>query len=548
MPSIEIGNRSKLYCLVALLMAGFFLYPLRAQVSNPVPDTIQPADFTLILEDLVQLPGGTSPRARLNMLREADDGTGRLFVVDLNGLLYTIQGTSWDLYLNLRSEFPEFISAPGKGTGFGCFAFHPEFRTNGIFYTSHAENAGSGDPDFTPAEFDNIAMQWVVYEWQADVPTANRFEGTRREILRMDLPDVLHGIQEIAFNPVAQSSDEDYGLLYICIGDGGSSKNFQDGNLQSKSSYLGSIFRIDPAGSNSANGAYGIPPTNPNAGDTEAVQEVYCFGFRNPHRISWDLEGDHKMLIGDIGEKNIEEVNIGQKGNNYGWSQREGTFLYDRAAGRDFVWPLPPDDSIHNYTYPAVMYDHDEGFAVVGGYVYRGSAIPELTDMYLFGDIVNGRTFVVPIDQLTSGNLTQPEEVMLTDTEGTVIRLNQLGTDGRADLRFGRDLDGNIYVLTKTDGFVRTLRSPSVSSVNSLSTDPKVNISPNPASEFLQWSTENKGSARVWLHSSTGICVFTEITYSSDGVIDISELPAGVYTFTYERDGNTTASSIVIAR
>lgn len=537
--------------LSLLFMAGIFYLSVAAQIPDPIPEKISPATFTLILEDFIQLPPTSSaaPKARINILREVDDETGRLFVNDLNGLLYMISESDRKIYLNVRGTFTNFISSPGKGTGFGCFAFHPEFRDNGLFYTVHAESAGAGDPDLTPEEFQQIVLQWVLVEWHTDDPAADHFEGTNRELLRADFPDFLHGFQEIAFNPTADPGDEDYGLLYLCIGDGGSSKNFQESNLQIESGYLGTIFRIDPLGSNSLNGAYGIPDDNPFAADPDKTGEIYCYGFRNPHRISWDGQAPHRMYIGDIGEKNIEEVNLGVQGMNYGWGLREGPFLYDRPSGREFVFPLPPEDSIYQYSYPVTMYDHDEGFAIVGGYAYRGSRVPELDGMYLFGDIVNGRTFVVPADSLQQGRVTQPVELFFTDGSGTLINLQELAGNGRADLRFGQDLSGNIYILTKADGVVRRLISPSTTSAGqTISEQLELSLAPNPAQNLVQWSFEQPGKSRISIHDIEGKCVYQAQSVQASGHIDVSNLQPGIYTISAIAGKQRQTKKILIIR
>lgn len=523
-----------------------------AQIANPIPEQIHPAGFTLELRDLIQLPSTsqTAPRARINLLREVDDGSGRLFINDLNGIMYSIKDGEWELYLHIRSEFSDFISAPGKGTGFGAFAFHPEFRTNGKFYTSHSERTGSAQADFTPEEFNNIALQWVVYEWTADDPLAARFEGSRRELLRADFPDVLHGFQEIVFNPTVQPGNPDYGMLYICIGDGGSSLNFLDGNLTHPNSYMGTIFRIDPMGTNSENGAYGIPADNPFVGVDGATEEIWTMGFRNPHRISWDTAPGHKMLIGDIGEMNIEEVNIGEKGRHYGWSQREGTFLYDRPTGRENVYPLPPDDSLFNYTYPVAMYDHDEGNAIVGGFIYRGEDIPELTGMYLFGDILNGRTFVVEADSLLPDRWIMPQELFLTDENGNIIDLQALENNGRADLRFGNDLSGNIYILTKSDGYVRTLHSKvSSAAETTTSRNPGVTLFPNPCTNrFFLKDIDPQFEIRdvIVYNALNQVVIATGMQEAMTSGVDVSSLSPGLYTVSLVSTMQTISLPLVV--
>ena len=556
MPQLQVTRRKPHYVSTALKaftvgLVSLWLSQGHAQIADPIPDPILPAGFDLVLHDFVQLPATNpeAPRARINMLREVDDGSGRLFVNDLAGLLYVVGHSEWDIYLNLRSEFPDFISAPGKGTGFGAFTFHPEFRNNGIFYTSHAEEANSAEADFSPVEFNTIALQWVVTEWTATDPNAEKFTGSHRELLRADFPAVLHGIQDIAFNPYIDSNDEDYGLLYICIGDGGSSRDFHEGNLIHPFSYLGTIFRIDPNGNNSANQQYGIPPDNPFIGVAGAVEETWAAGFRNPHRICWDPQNPQTMLIGDIGEMNIEEVNLGMKGHNYGWSEREGTFLYDRDSGRENVYPLPPEDSVYQFTYPVSMYDHDEGFAIVGGYIYRRADIAELSGKYLFGDIVNGRLFVIPADSVYGDTMPVPEEVFLKDRDGNNLDLSQLENNNRADLRFGYDLQGNIYILTKADGMVRTFYDPMTSVIRPISRQTELTIFPNPASSVLNVGFDGVGKeyTRVAVTDLQGRDVPVQIsTHAQQLSIRIADLPQGIYNLVITVGDRTISEQFVI--
>ena len=193
---------------------------------------------------------------------------------------------------------------------------------------------------------------------------------------------------------------------------------------------MGSILRIDPLGSNSANGNYGIPVDNPFVGDPdlqhtlgidesttpldETLGEVWAFGLRNPHRFSWDtgLNGTANMFISDIGQASIEEINLGVAGANYGWRDREGTFATD-PFNEYILNALPGNDALFGYNYPVAQYDHDEGNAVVGGFVYRGQAISTLQGKYIFGDLVNGRMFYTDVDEMTPGSQATVHELTL---------------------------------------------------------------------------------------------------------------------------------------
>ena len=165
------------------------------------------------------------------------------------------------------------------------------------------------------------------------------------------------------------------------------------------------------------------------------------------------------MLIADIGQANIEEINVGAAGANYGWSEREGTFVVDHDDEDEFH-ALPPDDALQGFTYPVAQYDHDEGDAIVGGFVYRGELVPDLYGKYIFGDLVRGRIFYVDVDDLVPGRQATINELTLLRNGVEITLLALLGDDYRADLRFGLDEDGEIYVLTKRDGMIRAWHQP----------------------------------------------------------------------------------------
>ncbi|RME71929.1 MAG: hypothetical protein D6781_03170, partial [Verrucomicrobia bacterium] len=443
----------------------FFLHHAAAQapVADPVAP-IEPGDLTIEITLFAQLPAsaGSPPLARINHVKPAGDGSGRLFANDLRGRLFRVFEGGAAVYLDLKAEVgAAFRDAPGLGTGFTSFAFHPNFATNGKFYTAHSEAAGSGVADFTmPNPADAPALQGVIVEWKAADPVADAFSGTHRELLRVDLSGTIHGMQEIAFNPNAEPGGPDYGMLYVCIGDGGSTIGGFPENTSRLDSLLGTILRIEPLGTNSANGAYGISPDNPWAADGDPLTfgEIWAYGFRNPHRISWDTGGDGKMLEGDIGERNIEEINLILPGRHYGWNVREGTFrinprfAIDPSDGaREEIFPLPADDASLGYTYPVAQYDHDDGRAVVGGYVYRGRLAPALVGKYLFGDLRSGRLFVLDAGRLELGRQEPIEEVYL-ELDGVPRTMLDIVDDSRVDMRFGYDEDGELFITEKRAG------------------------------------------------------------------------------------------------
>ncbi|MFB3134072.1 MAG: sorbosone dehydrogenase family protein, partial [Rhodothermales bacterium] len=312
----------------------------------------------------------------------------------------------------------------------------------------------------------------VIHEWDIDPFNPDTVDPTSaREVLRIGQPYTDHNVGQIAFNPNANSGDPDYGLLYVAMGDGGNvccPRPSVDPHFtgQDRSSPLGALLRIDPS-ADAGGAAYQIPTGNPFAtdGDPDTLGEIYLYGLRNPHRFSWDTGGNGGLMISDIGQANIEEINLGQLGANYGWSEREGTFLVVHDNEND-VFDLPADDTTFGFTYPVIQYDHDEDdHAISGGYVYRGSQISTLLGEYVFGDLVSGRVFFAPAASLDGTGQVAFEELRLIDAadglEKSLLAIIGGGTPAsRADLRFGTDDDGEIYLVTKQDGSIRLLSAP----------------------------------------------------------------------------------------
>jgi hypothetical protein len=456
---------------ISLVLAALPLTAWGGTLAGPVLN----AGLIVDVEDLVQVPAtsGSAPLARINMLHEAPDGSGRLFVNDLRGPLYVIDGGTLLTYMDMAAERP-LKTSPGFATGFVSFAFHPEFTVNGLFYTVHTEEVGLTPPNLGPAIPSAFVQHSILTEWNATDPAANNFNGTSRELMRIASTYRFHNLGEVAFNPNAQPGNADYGLLYIGGGDyatgAGNGIGFppQPQQLQRLDTPYGTVMRIDPLGGPFVRGSttynYGIPASNPFAldGDPNTFDEIYAYGFRNAHRIAWDTGGTGTPIVSDIGQGNIEEVNVLVAGANYGWPEREGSFALDVNTDPETVLPLPPNDAVFGFSYPPVQYDHDEGDAIAGGFVYRGPVISDLQGKFVFGDIANGRIFYVDMAELLAANDGNPAttaqlyELNLVHQGQSKTLLEILGAS-RADLRFGMDLAGGLYITTKTDGFIRRL-------------------------------------------------------------------------------------------
>lgn len=427
---------------------------------------VKASGLAIELEDVVEiprLPGRTAYKG-ITLLRPDPREAGALFIDELMGVLYRVRGDEVSVFLDVRAYFPEFLCDPGVASGLGSFALHPEFQRNGIFYTIHSERRrgspviNSNDiPEDVPAS-PLPPLEWVLMEWRLGDVAAETFAGSRREVLRFATPTTAHNAQEIAFAPVTRG-DPDYGLLFICIGDGGAANLGRPEMAGHPRTLFGSILRIDPAGRDSANGAYGIPRDNPFATseDARVHREIWAYGFRNPHRISWDLAHGKRLIAVDIGEANVEEVNMVEKGGAYGWGSAgiEGRTRIDARKDLKTVYAAT-EEELKGVRLPWGEYDHVDGAGVTGGYVYRGP-IEALQGKYVFGDIVNGRIFFMEADAELADRTIYELAVVRDGRETTVKALAQAQ---RAHLRIGYDeRTGDLFVLTKDDGMIRRLKA-----------------------------------------------------------------------------------------
>ncbi|RAK38456.1 glucose/sorbosone dehydrogenase [Actinoplanes lutulentus] len=470
---------------ILLLLSTLVAFPGRAMAAEAIDDPIveEPIASRLGLEltEYAQFPQSfTNPPlvdqrlnriARINTILEVPDGSGRRAVPDLNGNLYLVKNGVPHVYLDVAATFaPSFFSGRGLGQGFGYVTFHPDFKRNGLFYTIHTEQAvlTTAVPDYQQSEA--TLFHGIINEWHATDPAADTFSGTHRELLRIGFAGQIHGIQEINFNPTARRGTAEYGKLYLAVGDGGIGVRTTD--PQNLTIPHGKLLRIDPSGTNSPNGKYGIPADNPFVSQAGAAGEIWSYGYRDPHRFSWDT-ATGKLYLGHIGEKTIEAIYEVRKGDNAGWSEREGSWVFDRAATNvcDRLYPLPADDAQNGYVYPVAAYDHnpapgwnctsDVGVAVAGGFVYRGNAIPALRGKYVFGDLVAGTVFYTEVSEMRRGGPRATiHRLNLFTPAGEPVRFQQLSSPGapgdpnRVDLRFGTDARGELYILAKANGKV----------------------------------------------------------------------------------------------
>jgi hypothetical protein len=448
----------------AALAAGVAGTVARAQqgpLTDPIPQPIPQSPIQVNLKPVAT--GLTSPIYLTVSGRGDDDNRGggddehrddRKFVVDQTGLILVIKGgmVQPTPFLDITGVIAQLSPAFGRGPhglnpgyderGLLGLAFHPGFQNREspgyqTLYTLHnvpvTQPADFPQPPFPPGAVPNC--QEVIAEWRVSRQNPDMVDpASYREVLRYDKPAFNHNGGTVAFGPD--------GLLYAAFGDGGAANDVGPGhipgtgNAQVLATILGKVIRINPldpglrtrhGGAVSANGKYRIPHDNPFVDHPDALGEIYAFGFRNPYRFSFDAESG-RLVLADVGQNNIEEVDIVRRGGNYGWHLKEGTFLFDPATGKVFTGPDPVPGLID----PVAEYDHFEAtagkitrIAIIGGFVYRGSRAPDLRGKYICADL-NG--FLFDVDLGTG-------------------KIEQLLNTGMFIKGFGQDADDELYVL-----------------------------------------------------------------------------------------------------
>ena len=496
-------NWMLLVIVVSLALGASGAIP--AQIKNPVPAPVEKRGLMVEIRDVVRLPESRGMRpadqdvnpagwARVSYVRDLPDG--RRFVNDSRGFLYLLDRDNQPtVYANFADAFP-FTVYDRLESGFIGFDFHPEFSRNGLLYTVHGERAtgNPATPHFIPPGFRPAAVTYhnVITEWRAMSPAANTFEGTRRELLRVAhvVDSLTHPFGHVGFNPTSMPGDADYGLLYTSGSDLGFSNGRgpnanNPGQVQRLDTVVGAILRIDPrpptiSGGTKGLGDYTIPAINKFAadGDPHTLGEIYAYGFRNAHRLSWDLT-DGTMFASDIGMNHIEEINIVHEGGNYGWMRREGYFEngVTRPGGAlNQLFPLPEEvlngQVEDGFTYPVAIYDHNDGQAVSGGFAYYGR-IEALRGKFVFGDLARGRLFAADLAAMKAADDGIPqtvapvEEIQLyvrnSSGNRTYMTFRELieaangATARRADLHISRSRDGELFITSRQDGVIRML-------------------------------------------------------------------------------------------
>jgi glucose/arabinose dehydrogenase len=393
----------------------------------------------ILMNSLSACGGSIPPQIRLDLvakgftspvaLIDPGDGSRRLFVVDQTGLIWILSdGKRLETpFLDIREKIVELNDFYDE-RGLLGLAFPPDFADNGRFYVSYS---GQLSTDLSPDEWDHTTYisEFIVSANDPNqaVPTSERI------LLSMDKPGYNYEAGHIAFGPD--------GYLYIATGDSVRDPASEAGMYaQDVNSLLGKILRIDVDGTADSGQGYLIPTGNPFT--TGAGRpEIFAYGFRNPYRFSFDAseDGESRLFVADVGQAVMEEVSRVEAGGNYGWPIREGTRCFNLQR-----WDQPLEScSTSGLSGPVIVYPHQGDLsAVIGGFVYRGSAIPQLTGAYIFGDWGrgNGHLFAARprLFDLGRWNITE-----------IPVEMDQL-------LGIGQDESGEIYLLTKAPGIGAT--------------------------------------------------------------------------------------------
>ena len=338
-------------------------------------------------------------------LEQPNDGSGRLFVVEQGGAIKILQNGT--LLTQPFLDISNKIIFRGE-MGLLGLTFHPGFQANRKFYVNYVRNAGG-------------QFQSVIAEYLASVTNLNQADPASERILLTvnqvsNFPN--HKAGQLAFGPD--------GFLYFGLGDGGAGGD-PFGHGQDTQTLLGKIMRID-VNSAGASTPYAVPADNPFAAGG-GLPEIYAIGFRNPWRFSFDRSSG-RLFVADVGQDKFEEIDIVTKGGNYGWSIMEGDHCFNPPSGCNMAGLI----------LPIVEIPHPEADAVIGGFIYHGTALAGRQGQYIFGDL--------------SGKIWS-----LTETSPNMFTRAVLATPGFSISSFGQDSAGELYVVDISAGRVLKLVS-----------------------------------------------------------------------------------------
>ncbi len=334
-------------------------------------------------------------------LTHAGDNSKRLFITEQAGVIRILKDGRLlpNPFLDIRKRVKS-----GGETGLLSVAFHPSFKKNGRFFVNYTSSKGE--------------LHTVISEFHTDSHLSFADVESERVILTVDQPFSNHNGGQIAFGPD--------GHLYAGFGDGGGGNDPLE-NGQNLATLLGTILRID-VDKKEAGKEYAIPNDNPFVAKLNVRHEIWAYGLRNPWRFSFDPVAG-TMYAADVGQSAREEINVIEAGKNYGWNIMEGSICTPGISSKCDTTGL---------TLPIAEYTRDKGISVIGGFVYRGSKIPDLCGAYLYGDFGSGRIW-----GLQYQNLTVKRKKLLINTK---FPISSFGTGEDFEI-YVVNFSGSIYKL-----------------------------------------------------------------------------------------------------
>jgi glucose/arabinose dehydrogenase len=392
------------------------------------------------------------------MIAVPGDGSGRMAVVDQIGIVKMITSDKKvqdQPFLDVRDRMVK-LSTGYDERGLLSLAFHPDFKNNGRVFVYYSAPLRSGAPAGWSCT--NRLSEFHVMAGNPDTVDMS----SEKILLTVDKPYSNHNGGPLFFGP-------DDGYLYLALGDGGGADDTGTGhtpgigNAQDGTTLLGKILRIDINKPGEGGKTYAIPPDNPFVGTAGFAPEIYALGFRNPAYASFDAGGNHMLITAVAGQNLFESVFIVDRGGNYGWNIREGTHCFSPADdSKPPAGPCPITGTRGEPLIgPIIETGHDVGNVVIGGYIYRGTAMPDLAGKYIFGEWSSGfssgnGTLLVstPPDSYNLrlypsvvDNITPSDNRMWTTQELRIAN----NPDGRIHTfvrGFGEDENHELYVLT----------------------------------------------------------------------------------------------------
>jgi glucose/arabinose dehydrogenase len=363
-------------------------------------------------DELSGIEEGLPKDVRPIIVTGAGDGTNRIFVATQPGTIHVFPNDpnveTMKLFIDLRERIHYRVPQENE-EGFLGMAFHPRYKENGEFFVYYTNNYQSKEE-----------RRSVISRFRVSKNDPNRADPESEEIiLEIPQPYWNHNGGTIVFGPD--------GYLYIGMGDGGDGGDPHQ-NGQNTNTLLGKILRID-VDKREQGRNYAVPEDNPMAGLEGTRDEIWALGIRNVWRIAFDRQtGD--LWAGDVGQNLWEEIDIIEKGGNYGWNLREGMHPFVEKGKSEGSAPDPL------FIEPIWEYHHDVGKSITGGNVYRGKAVPELKGAYLYADFVSGTVWALWYDK----------------AQKRVTANRTIVPKGAPVVTFGEDDAGETYYTTQEGG------------------------------------------------------------------------------------------------